>query len=303
MSNIRYLQRKDIDEEAWNQCVDKAENGLIYAYTFYLDAMCTAWDALVLNNYEAVMPLPWRKKWGIRYLYAPAFIQQLGLIGNHSFSSWKEVFAILNKRFKLGDLFFNFQNQVQEFASVQSRTNLVLDLNRSYKSLQNEFSNLLKKNLKVAKKNTLLLENATQIEKIIRLFQMHYHTRMPHVTNTDYSNFLQFCLNMETRGMAFTRTLVNLNSEVMAAALFLKDHKRIYNIINVLTAPGRKACANYLLYTEVIKEFSESMILFDFEGSDLKGVKDFYMNFNPVYQPYSYYHFNNLPFPLRLFKH
>ena len=31
------------------------------------------WDALVLDDYAAVMPLTWRRKYGTRYLYQPAF--------------------------------------------------------------------------------------------------------------------------------------------------------------------------------------------------------------------------------------
>ncbi|WP_315816464.1 hypothetical protein [Paraflavitalea speifideaquila] len=55
----------------WDRCIADAPNGLIYGYSFYLDKMADNWDGLVLNNYEAVMPLPWKKKWGIYYLAHP----------------------------------------------------------------------------------------------------------------------------------------------------------------------------------------------------------------------------------------
>ncbi len=60
--------------------------------------------------------------------------------------------------------------------------------------------------------------------------------------------------------------------------------------------------ANHTLLNEVLKEFSERDLLFDFEGSDLPGVKEFYEYFGPVNQPYFHYHFNYLPFPLNLIK-
>ena len=76
---VHYITYQQIDKSKWDNCIDTAANGLVYGYSFYLDAMAKHWDALVLDDYEAVMPLTWRKKFGIRYLYQPAFTQQLGI--------------------------------------------------------------------------------------------------------------------------------------------------------------------------------------------------------------------------------
>jgi len=70
---IKHLQQKEIDKIKWDACISNAANGLIYGYSFYLDTMARHWDALVLNDYEAVMPLTWNKKYGFYYLYQPAF--------------------------------------------------------------------------------------------------------------------------------------------------------------------------------------------------------------------------------------
>ncbi|HEU0065547.1 MAG TPA: hypothetical protein VFQ58_10960, partial [Flavisolibacter sp.] len=76
--NIQYLSHKEINKEKWDNCITAASNGLIYGYSFYLDHMATEWDGLMLNNYEAVFPLPWRKKLGYYYLYPPYLTAQLG---------------------------------------------------------------------------------------------------------------------------------------------------------------------------------------------------------------------------------
>ena len=76
---IHYIEHKDIDFEKWDACVANSFNRLIYGFSWYLDVVCDDWDALVLNDYEAVFPLPKRKKWGIEYVYHPFFCQQLGV--------------------------------------------------------------------------------------------------------------------------------------------------------------------------------------------------------------------------------
>ena len=63
-NQIKYLQYKEIDKAKWDVCITNAPNGLIYGYSFYLDCMARRWDALVLGDYEAVMPLTWNKKYG-----------------------------------------------------------------------------------------------------------------------------------------------------------------------------------------------------------------------------------------------
>ncbi|WP_431214603.1 hypothetical protein ACQ86N_07395 [Puia sp. P3] len=57
--HIRFLEGKDIDARRWDACIEKASNRLVYGFHFYLDHMAGGqWSALVLGDYQAVMPLP-----------------------------------------------------------------------------------------------------------------------------------------------------------------------------------------------------------------------------------------------------
>jgi len=76
---IKHLTHNDIDTKKWDNCISNAVNGNVYAWSWYLDIVSPNWDALVLDNYRAVMPLTWSKKYGVAYIYQPFFTQQLGL--------------------------------------------------------------------------------------------------------------------------------------------------------------------------------------------------------------------------------
>ena len=78
---IEILSSSDINKEKWNHCISTNANGLIYSTTDYLDAMAQNWHGIVINDFQAVMPLPWKKKFGILYAYTPPFMQQLGVCG------------------------------------------------------------------------------------------------------------------------------------------------------------------------------------------------------------------------------
>ena len=65
---MHYLSLDKIDEVKYNECIESAANSRIYAYSWYLDIVADNWDVLVLNDYEALMPLPWRSKFFIKYI-------------------------------------------------------------------------------------------------------------------------------------------------------------------------------------------------------------------------------------------
>ena len=83
---IEILPSDKINQYAWDQCVRNNSNGLIYTTSVYLNQLSEQWNGLVLNDYETIMPLPWKKKAGIRYCYTPPFIQQLGITGGLTLS-------------------------------------------------------------------------------------------------------------------------------------------------------------------------------------------------------------------------
>src|SRR5882757_2918986 len=79
-NHIRYVKRQDLDLDAWDECIRLSPAGLLYARSFFLDAVTDGqWDALIMGDYEAVMPLTWNKKYGFTYLYQPHFVPVLGV--------------------------------------------------------------------------------------------------------------------------------------------------------------------------------------------------------------------------------
>ena len=83
---LKHLLHSEIDKVKWNHCISKSDHALLYAEAEYLDALAVNWDALVLNDYESVMPLCWKSKWGINYLYQPPFVQQSGIFSTKPLS-------------------------------------------------------------------------------------------------------------------------------------------------------------------------------------------------------------------------
>src|SRR5579863_4442036 len=134
---IRYLTHDQIDPAKWDACISASPNGLIYAQSFYLDAMASHWDALILNEYETIMPLTWNKKYGISYLYQPAFTASLGIFGKNLTESLVENFIhAIPRKFKIVEIALNAGNIFNSSSGFSIlHNNYTLSLKKEYASL------------------------------------------------------------------------------------------------------------------------------------------------------------------------
>jgi hypothetical protein len=297
--DLQIIPAAAVDKIKWDQCVSNANNGLIYSTYDYLDAMCDQWHGVICNDYETVMALPWRSKFGIRYLYEPAFIQQLGWVGE-AIVPGNEIVEACFAFAPYGDMLFNFANRVA-LTDAQKRTNLVVELSTGYDHITSNYKKDLQQDLKKSAKANLSCVDG-DIRSAVALYRASYQDRFRHITAKDYASFERLCQTLAKNDMAFVKKVIDAAGAILCTAVFLKDGKRIYNIMNTTTAAGRSVEANSFLLDQVLQEFSGQNLLFDFEGSDLPGVKSFYEKFGAIEQPFYHYHFNRLPFPFRLFK-
>jgi hypothetical protein len=124
-----------------------------------------------------------------------------------------------------------------------------------------------------------------------------YARRFPSVTSYHYERLRAVATLLLLQQQCFVREILDKAGNLLAIALFFKNENRIYNILPSTTTPGRKASAMHFLIDNVIQEFSGAPLIFDFEGSDVPGIKAFYQSFGAVSEPYYHLHYNHLPIP------
>lgn len=303
--SLIFLNNSQINKTEWDRCIKEAENSLIYAHSFYLDIMCAGWHAITGENYSWVMPLTTNKKFGISYLYQPAFTQQSGVFFKKGVTPpYQAILQWLTKHYRYGNMQWNYANRFIASAGtgVEEKTNYIIDLSKGYTPILKGYHLDLLKNLKRSYKYKLQYAATGDFKQCINWYKNNYGDRMPHVTDEHYERFTQMATIAYSQQNLFCRSVQLPTGEVVAAALFLFDGTRIYNIMNTTLAGGKKIAANHYLLDSVIREFAGKKMVFDFEGSDLPGVKSFYRNFGGKNQPYYFLRFNNLPWPIRLFK-
>jgi len=251
--------------------------------------------------------LAWRRKWSNRVLNQPAFIQQGGIFSKKKISP-KIVQSFIeeaSRQFKFAEFTINYLNELnpEKGLQVKMRNNFILQLGRGYKYISLQYNSYIKQRLKRLAKFSLQYKYSEDITAAIKLYRKLYGERMNSVSVKDYLQFERLCKTFAADKRVIIRQAYNADGkELLAVILLLRDNKRIYNIISCILPKGKKLLANYFLYNEVIKEFADENIIFDFEGSDIPGVSYFYEKFASMNQQYSFVKFNNLPLPIKLLK-
>jgi len=300
-SPIQYLTQKQIDKKKWDACIAGSSNGLIYGYSFYLDALAMQWDALVLNDYEAVMPLTWNRKYGIKYLYQPPLTPQLGIFAVSPVTE-KLIDGFIqqaNKHFRFAEIFLNYSNTHPAFTACR---NYVLPLNNSYDSIRSSYKTNLLRNLKKTEQFAFRYVENFNLQEALLLHQLQYSERTPHVKNEDYSHFEKLCMHLAQKKEVLLRAIFDKENTLLAVTVLLFKKNRLYLIEPTTLEAGKNLQANHFLIDAIIQEFSGKDIIFDMVGSDIPGIAQFYRNFGCIEQPFYFYSNNNLPWPLRYLK-
>ncbi len=310
LPNIQYLPHSQIDKTKWDACIDTATNGLIYAYSFYLDHMAKHWDALVMskglhseNDYEAVMPLTWNKKYGICYLYQPFLTAQLGVFGKNITEEQIGLFAqSIPASFRLIEINLNSGN-ISGFPTGFSihRSNYVLDLNKPYDELYKAYRENIQRNIKKAFQLGCSLQKGFNVEKVIELAVQQIKSQ----GNEESENIEQFrklYKYLHARQMATTYGVFSNENKLLASCVFFFSQNRVYYILVGNHPDSKNTGASHALIDGFIKDNAGKKLLLDFEGSDIPNLALFYSSFGAAHEIYPAIKINKLPFYLKWLK-
>jgi hypothetical protein len=302
-SNIQYLPHHAIDKQKWDACIDKAGNGLIYGYSIYLDTMAKSWDALVLNDYEAIMPLTWNKKYGISYLYQPFLTAQLGVFGNNITGELMESFLkAIPRHFRYWDIYLNHQNVFPlDSFKLYKRNNYVLQVNKPYKELYNAYRENIQRNIRRSEQVGCRTVKDFEVEKVIELAVAQMRTYSKESIE-NVNRFRTLYAHLHKKNQATTYGVLSPTEELIASCVFLFSHNRAYYILVGNHPNGRTLGASHALIDAFIKDHAGKNMLLDFEGSDIRNLAFFYSSFGAEQENFAGIKLNRLPFYLKWLK-
>lgn len=293
---IRYVKNQDIDKKIWDELIDTAPMGRIYAYSWFLDALCKHWDALIFGDYKFVMPLPWSTKCGVRYCFTPFFIQQLGIYSQEEVS--EEVYnlflASIPSRIRYIDLQINADMQLKGSGSTQRRTNYTLNINRPYPEIAGAYERGVRQVLR--KPIAYKFVETFDIDRLVYAYKEMNGYKFSQVNDSHYERLIHLAQEAKKRGQLLCFDLKNLEDDILASHLFFLSHGRAYFIAGAQTAKGKECNANHFFIDAFIQLHAQKTHYFDFEGSDIPGVAAFFKKWGAMPEYYSQIKIGKFPF-------
>lgn len=285
---ISHLKYNKINFEKYNYCIENAYNSRVYAYSWYLDIVTNNdWEVLVLGDYKAVMPLPFKRikrKLLKRMITQPLFCQQLGVfsleeIGTIEFQNFLEIlYALKPNLYHFNAI--NFKKNTIEQNNFKKRNNFELKLNNPFEEIQKGYSKGLKGNIKKAFKNKLIMTNDVTVKDFILMYDKNkkYKIKMYKLIEK-----LLNTIQVNNLGKFYG---IKKDTNLIAIVFFIETNNRFVYLFSVSSLLGKQLGAISFLFDTIIKKNASSNIIIDFEGSMIPGVAKFFKSFGTKNVPY-----------------
>ncbi|MBP6335214.1 MAG: hypothetical protein KA444_07045 [Bacteroidia bacterium] len=304
---IRFLSHREIDKNRWDECIDQSTEALVYANSWYLDLVSPNWNALVADDYTAVFPLTWRKKFSFNYLFQPIFTQQLGLFISKE-NPENNLGNFLNK---IPESYKLIEVQVNQFNSSfpvpkpfrsSKRFTYVLNLSSDSDTLKQNISSNTRRNIQKFEKSGMSIIRNPNIDEIVKLFRMNTGKEVSNFSNLDYAIFGSLCSEAKRRNLITTVGATDSNRKLQAGIVFLHTHSGFILLFSGVSTEGKSTGAMSAMISSFIMEHAGTERTLDFEGSMDPGLARFYKSFGSSEVVYLQIRNNRLPAPIRWLK-
>lgn len=300
---IKYLRYEHIDKQKWDECISKSFNGVVYAYSWYLDVVCEEWEGLVEGDYERVFPVNFKKKAGINIIFQPFFTQQLGVFSKTELSPTvvNDFLFSIPAKYKVVDLNLNTHNKpdLPGFNYIP-QVNHELDLIRDYESLQQNYSSNTRRNIKKAKTEGLTIVKGIKPDEVIDLFRANRGADIKVLKEHNYQKLKRLIYTSIYKGIGSVYGVYTNENELCAGGVFLRSSKKVIFSFSGLSDSGRDKRAMFFLIDHFIREHANKHLTLDFDGSNDESLARFYKGFGSTRLEFTRISRNTLPAYLKI---
>lgn len=278
---IRRLRYTEIDFEKYTQCLENSVQRKYSATKQFLDLTSDKkWEILVYNDYEAVMPVPYIYKSGVKIVHNPMLCQQLGVFSQEDQVEINEAFlTFLKKNYIIRIYTFNDANQFN--TSLKLKKNFLI-FPEKYETVYAKYSPKRKRKLRLDE-------------------DVQRNSEIKNITFSEAENFIRenFLGARKEEDIQFFVLIFKKMYEAGCANFSaFYQNKRIINIIVTYFDDFTVALLGTFNDKDFVKISGASVLIdhcikqniqtkiFDFEGSELPNVEEFFRGFRPELRPY-----------------
>lgn len=279
---IRLLKYDAVDFNQYNRCIAQSQQKNVYASKQVLDAFGThSWEFLILNDYEAVMPVFISRKLGVRFVTVPLGIQQLGIFSEVDDPDINDRFyQHLTKNFNVLYHAFNEKNQFS--ASALKRLNNFVMPKQPYAEAKSKYSVHRRRNARLL---PAMQCRSTMVEESnIETFEAFFHQFSKGLNYRQRTQLFQTYRLFNQSGI-LRKFALQIDGQLASTAFLLEDDETL-SAISLLNDPAyQKFNSASILIDQIFQRCIEEKE-FSFMGSNIPAVADFFSRFGAELRQY-----------------
>jgi len=279
---IRRLKYNQIDFEKYTECLENSEQRKYSAAKDFLDITSNKqWEILVFNDYEAVMPVPYIRKLGLKFVVNPKLCQQLGIFSKVDNKILNDQFlSYFEAKYKIWYYAFNEYNTFSK--KLQKRKNYLI-FPSDYKLVKQNYSPKRKRKLRLDP--DVIIDSEIKESSFRETEKFMSENFIGAKDEHDKKKFLEIFYHLEKANLLKCVVFIYQKKIINALAIYT-DQSTIallgtFNDKNYIKLSGSSVLIDHVISKNIQNK------IFDFEGSEIPSIEEFFTGFRPVLKTYS----------------
>jgi hypothetical protein len=299
---VEFISRNKINDEEWNNLLEKIPGGNVYSLSWYMDSLAENWMVARDAKSKNVMLFPYKKKAGLKLIYQPFFSREIvcNLDEKHSPASIIE---------KLPKDFRQVEFSLRDIRGIDSKKFKVDKWKHQFLSLEDDYSKIskgfhdnAKRSIKKAQKENLKMVLSHDVDAVIDLFRKSKGDEIKEIKTTDYRKLKVLMDTGIKNKKGFCVHVLDADGSIISAGYFFDWNNKLIYLKGSANEKGKKIGAMYFMFDELIKKYAGKKSQLDFGGSRITNVATFYKKFGAEDSEYFFIKHQNLPLYFKMLK-
>ncbi len=259
---IYYLRHKEINLSKWDKAIDKAVNSNIFSFYWFLNlATDNKWDAVIVDDYDIVVPVPFFTKFNNTICYLPRLIPVLGFYYHKTLTSslLLRIIESIKANVKACKLSINKYNSrlPKNLLDITAKDYYILDLIYGYQQLYRNFTPSVQSSVAQINREGYYFNNYIDPKGIIKfLIEQNYFDDLTLIEKV--RNILLIAKDKHRLGIS---AIYDKYSTLNGVAVYLTFKEYAYLFLLSLKKDIRDKNTVNLLTTGLINNIIESLSL------------------------------------------
>jgi hypothetical protein len=265
---LKWLERQDIDEIKWEECINDSLFPSLFGRYWFWDAMTDGnWQAVIEDDYQAVLPVYKRRKWGLPYVTMPFLCQKTDIFSAKDYHiDFTKYFKLISK--SIVKLEIKTSHHGTDFGHFVEKTNQILTLSSINRDVSSGYNRNTKRNITKSVDAGVHISFESNPEEVYSFIKKHDVTGLIDSYGNQVKRLISESL---AKGRGFG-VKAKLNGNVISMAFFIRDTKRLYFLLCTSNDTGKKVSSMYQLIDHVIQSNASTDLIFDFTGSSMENI-------------------------------